>query len=320
MLEINGFVTGAYPRSEELIKAFRKCFKKEISREELKKKILDEVKEIVEVQSTAGLKYIVDGMFEWHDLLRPVAENLSGVEINGLARWFDNNTFYKKPIITRNISSKDSILKDYIYPEIIPPGKWKLILPDPYTFISLSENRSGLKLDQLLFRYAELLNEELVELEIEYGIGQVQLSAPSLVWSKLDEDTLYLVGDAVEEMLKNVKAEKMIHFFFGDGLNVLPHVLEYKVDVLGFDLTRTNLMKLAEYDIESIALGIIDGRNSLIEDVEVVLKKVEKYLNKKEPRLLYITPSCDLEFLTPEIAREKTILIKRIVNALREIF
>ncbi|MEM4668445.1 MAG: hypothetical protein QXD35_05010, partial [Nitrososphaerota archaeon] len=93
-----------------------------------------------------------------------------------------------------------------------------------------------------------------------------------------------------------------------------------KVDVLGFDLTRTNLMKLAEYDIESIALGIIDGRNSLIEDVEVVLKKVEKYLNKKEPRLLYITPSCDLEFLTPEIAREKTILIKRIVNALREIF
>ncbi|MEN2974855.1 MAG: hypothetical protein ABDH32_04665 [Candidatus Caldarchaeales archaeon] len=314
---VSGVLVGSYPRSERLTKSFRECLKGRLEMNELKKEVLNEVKKVVEIQLEAGLRYIVDGMFEWHDLLRPIAENLLGVEIDGLARWFDNNTFYRKPVIKARMSKKDSILSEYIHPELVPTGKWKLILPDPYTFISLSENMSNLRIDELLFNYAEALSEELLEVQMRYQIGQIQLSAPSLVWRRLDSDMLESVGDAIAEMFKGIRSEKMIYFYFGDGLNVLPIALDYDVDVVGFDITSTNLNLLAEYDIDKIALGIVDGRNSLIEDLELIVRKIIKYRGKREPRLLYITPSCDLEFLPPDIAYEKVKLISRIVEIVR---
>jgi methionine synthase II (cobalamin-independent) len=73
---------------------------------------------------------------------------------------------------------------------------------------------------------------------------------------------------------------------------------------------------LADYDIDRIALGIVDGRNSLLEDVETILKKIHKYMDKREPEILYITPSCELEFLPIDIADEKVKLISRIVKRL----
>ncbi|MCS7126602.1 MAG: hypothetical protein NZ929_06825 [Aigarchaeota archaeon] len=318
MSEIHGVLVGAYPRSEQLIKSFREYLKGRVEKDKLKKRILDETEKVVEIQLEAGLRYVVDGMLEWHDLLRPISENLHGVEVDGLARWFDNNTFYKKPIIKDRMNKKNSILSDYIYPNLIPEGRWKLILPDPYTFISLSENMTRFKIDELLFNYAEILNEELLEIQMKYKVGQVQLTAPSLVWRKLDNDMLGIVGDAIEEMLKGIHSEKMLHFYFGDGLNVLPTVLDYNVDVVGFDITSTNLNMLAEYDIGKVALGIIDGRNSLIEDVELIVKKVVKYIDKREPEVLYITPSCDLDFLPPDIAYKKVKLIHKIVERLGE--
>lgn len=314
MVEVYGLLVGAYSRSEYLIKSLREYSKKKLEKDELKKRIMEEAGKIVELQIKAGLRYLIDGMLEWHDLLRPVAENLTGVEINGLARWFDNNAFYKKPLVTGEIHKKNSILSEYIYPSLVPSGRWKLILPDPYTFVSLSENRSRLKTEDLLFQYAEALNQELLELQFNYNIGQVQLSAPSLVWRRLDKDTLEIVGEAVAEMLKDVAAEKMLYVYFGDGLNALPAILDYEVDVVGFDLTYTNLNLLAEYDVEKIALGIIDGRNSLREDVDMVIKKIDKYLDKREPEILYVTPSCELEFLPVEVADEKVKLISEIIE------
>ncbi|MCL7389577.1 MAG: hypothetical protein LZ172_07395 [Thaumarchaeota archaeon] len=314
MTEVYGVLVGAYSRSEYLIKSFREYFKGKLERDELRKRILEEARKIVELQDEAGLRYIIDGMLEWHDLLRPIAENLLGVEVDGLARWFDNNAFYKKPIITGEIHRKNSILSGYIYPDLVTMGRWKLILPDPYTFISLSENKSKLKLDDLLFQYSEALNHELLELQRKYKIGQVQLSAPSLVWSKLGGDVLEIVGDAIAEMFKGVTAEKMVYLYFGDGLNALPAVLDYDLDVVGFDLTYTSLNMLADYDIDRIALGIVDGRNSLLEDVETILKKIDRYMDKREPEILYITPSCELEFIPIEVANEKVKLISRIVR------
>lgn len=84
-------------------------------------------------------RYVIDGMLRWHDLLRPFAEKLDGVEVDGLSRWFDNNLFYKKPVIVGEVKRTNKILKEYVYPSEIPNRRFKLVLPDPFTFTSLSE-------------------------------------------------------------------------------------------------------------------------------------------------------------------------------------
>lgn len=309
---------GAYPRSERIIKSFRELQRGKIDKDELKRRVREESRRVVQLQLETGLRYVVDGMLEWHDLLRPMAETLQGVEVDGLARWFDNNTFYRKPIIREAVSRGRPILSDYIYPDLVPAGRWKLVLPDPYTFVSLSDNLSGIRMEELMFEYAEALNVELVELQAKHVVGQVQLSSPSLVWGRLDRDLLHSVGETISVMLKGIKSEKMIHFYFGDGLKVLPHALEYDVDVLGFDLTSTNMKELAEYDVEKIGLGIVDGRNSLIENPRTVAEKISRYIDKRDPGLLYVTPSCELEFLPPEVAEEKVRLLASIVKIVGE--
>ena len=315
-MRVGWFLVGIYPRSEGLIKGFRALAKGRLSVEELRRRVLEEAERVVRLQSDLGAEYVIDGMLDWHDLLRPFAETWEGVELDGLARWFDNNTFYKKPIL-RSPSRRASIMGRYLHPEILVGMRSKLVLPDPYTFTALSEVKA--RFEDTLFSVAEALNEEAREIYSKLGLGQIQLSAPYLVWRRLGEDDLELAKQAVDRVFKGVGCERMIHLFFGDVLNVLPGILDFPVDVLGFDLTSTNIRELAEYSVDGgVALGLIDGRNSLMEREEPMLRKVESYLGRNEPRQLYITPSCDLEFLPPPVAEEKVRLISRITRRVRE--
>ena len=112
----------------------------------------------------------------------------------------------------------------------------------------------------------------------------------------------------------------MIHLPFGDALNSFPQILDARVDVIGFDMTSTKLKELREYRIDrGVGLGFVDGRNSLIEDVEFVRRRIEYYLEANEPETIYITPSSDLEYLPRSVADEKVRLLKKIVDELEEV-
>ncbi|RLG02893.1 MAG: hypothetical protein DRN60_02460 [Thaumarchaeota archaeon] len=319
MTSFHPLLVGIHPRSERLIKTFRAYSRKKIGFDELSKVLERESREIIKLQLDLNYRYVIDGMLRWHDLLRPLAEKLDGVEVDGLSRWFDNNLFYKKPMIVGEVKRTNKILKEYVYPSEVPDRRFKLVLPDPFTFTSLSELGKR-RFDDVLFDVSKAMNEEIREMEVEMGLGQVQLSAPSLVWRKLDEDSLELAKDAVDECLKGVSAEKMIHLPFGDALNSFPQILDARVDVIGFDMTSTKLKELREYRIDrGVGLGFVDGRNSLIEDVEFVRRMVEDYLEVNEPEMIYITPSCDLEYLPRSVADEKVRLLKKIVDELEEV-
>jgi len=318
MTSFHPLLVGIHPRSERLIKTFRAYSRKKIGFDELSKVLERESREIIKLQLDLNYRYVIDGMLRWHDLLRPLAEKLDGVEVDGLSRWFDNNLLYKKPVIVGEVKRTDEILKEYIYPSEVPDRRFKLILPDPFTFTSLSELGKR-RFDDALFEVSKAMNEEIREMEVEMGLGQVQLSAPSLVWKRLDEDSLELAKDAIDECFKGVLAEKMIHLPFGDALNSFPQILDARVDVIGFDMTSTKLKELREYRIDrGVGLGFVDGRNSLIEDIEFVKSRIEYYLEANEPKTIYITPSCDLEYLPRSVADEKVRLLKKIVDELEE--
>ena len=318
MTEIHSVLVGAYPRSEELIKAFRSHMRGRLPEEELRRLVAKEEEEVVRLQKNVGLRYIIDGMLDWHDLLRPLAENLDGVELNGLARWFDNNMFYRKPVIVGEVRRERSVLENFFHFELIKDAEAKLILPDPYSFTLLSVIKRR-RFDEVVFEVAEALREELLEIEASIKIGQIQLSAPTLVWRRLSSDELETAGEAVEEVFKGVEAEKMLHLFFGDALNAFPQVLDYDVDVLGFDLTATSVRRLSEYSIDkSVALGVVDGRNSLLEKADSAARRIRIYLEHNEPDLLYVTPSCDLEFLPRNVAERKVRVLGEIMHKVRE--
>ncbi|MGB9683418.1 MAG: hypothetical protein ACPL1Z_00630 [Candidatus Bathyarchaeales archaeon] len=322
---IGCYVTGILPRPSKLIETTRAYDRKKVNEEELERALKEAIIEVIEAQVSAGLTYITDGMLKWQDLLRPFTENLKGVKVGALARWFSNNTFYRKPIVLGEFQREKDIALEMTYTEYLPSNlPWKAVLPAPYTFAKLSENNFYKSETEVLFKYAEILREEIKTLA-ERGFKYIQLSDPALVYNPFKEpiskDTLVDVKNALETAVKGVKARVCLQTFFGDFAQILPDALDFPVDDLGIDLYATSLEKLKEYtcDDKGVALGLVDARNSLVENERELTTVAEELIESIYPSKIcavFICPNCDLEFLPWERAKEKMKIIGNVTKRL----
>jgi len=322
---IGCYVTGILPRPKELIEITRAYDRKKVSKETLEKAFHDATQKVIEAQIQAELSYITDGMLKWQDLLRPLAENLEGLAIGSLARWFNNNTFYRKPIILNAIHRTKNIVAETTYLQLLPKNiPWKAIIPAPYTFAKLSENKFYKNEREVMFAYAETIREEIKKLA-EAGFKYIQLSDPALVYNPFKEkiqDILVDIRDALEVALKNTEIRSCLQTFFGDFSEILPEALDFPVNDLGIDLYETEMEKLKEYafDGKGVALGLVDARSSLVEDEKELLKVVDELTDAIYPSKthdIFICPNCDLEFLPWEKAKEKIGVISSVTKLLK---
>ncbi|MEM3641947.1 MAG: hypothetical protein QXH37_08520 [Candidatus Bathyarchaeia archaeon] len=322
---IGCYVTGILPRPKELVDATRAYERRTISKEKLEEAFDEATLKVINAQLSAGLSYITDGMLKWQDLLRPFAENLSGVKVGSLARWFNNNTFYRKPVVVNELKRKSSIIKKMVYTSFMPKNiPWKIILPAPYTFVQLAENHFYKEKMELMFVFARILREEIRDLT-DSGFKYIQLSDPALVYkptaTKMANEELALISEALKIAVKGVMAKTCLQTFFGDFTQILPKALEFPVDHFGIDLYETDIDKIKEYGLgKGIALGLLDSRSSLIEnqdELTTIAKELIKSLRSSDIVDIFICPNCDLEFLPWERAEEKLRVLGLVANRLR---
>jgi 5-methyltetrahydropteroyltriglutamate--homocysteine methyltransferase len=326
---IGCYLTGIHPRPDKLIEITRAYERKKVDENELEKSFRKATQEIINAQVVAEFDYITDGMLKWQDLPRPFTEGLSGIRTGSLARWFNNNTFYRKPVIVNTIKRTKDIVKDTTYLEQLPKSRpWKAVLPAPYTFVSISENRFYRDETELMFKFAQILNEEIRSLAGK-GFSYIQLSDPALVYRPTTtlpakKDTLTLVNDALEVAVRRTPVKTCLQAFFGDFSGILPEALDFPVDHLGIDLYETNLGELKEYNFEKgIALGLIDSRSSLVEyqnELIAIAKEAIESLYPSKIGEVFICPNCDLEFLPWKRAEEKMEILSNVAQKLGEEF
>jgi 5-methyltetrahydropteroyltriglutamate--homocysteine methyltransferase len=323
---IGCYVTGILPRTKELVELTRAYERGKADERELEKAFEDATLKAINAQSSAGLTYITDGMLKWQDLLRPFTENLAGVKAGSLSRWFNNNTFYRKPVIVDEIKREKSIIQNSSYIKLLPRNiPWKAILPAPYTFAQLSENQFYKSSEELMFKYAKILNEEIKSLA-KLGFKYVQLSDPALVYKPFNQcvskDKINAVSEALKAAVDGVQIKTCLQTFFGDFCKILPEALDFPIDHLGIDLYETDLNKLKDYHFDKgIALGLVDARNSLVEEVENLIESVKEIvesLHGSRQKDIFVCPNCDLEFLPWERAQEKMHAVGSVAKRLRE--
>ncbi len=325
---IGCYITGVLPRPKDLIEVTRAYDRGRVDEKDLERAFNEATAEVVNAQMAAGLTYICDGMLKWHDLLRPFTENLGGVTVGSLARWFNNNTFYRIPVVTDKIVWKKSIAEKWMYVKHLPKNfPWKAIVPAPYTFAKLAENRFYRDKNELMFDYAKALRSEIESLA-KIGFRYVQLSDPALVYglnppSKAMEE-LGAVREALEVAVKGVPVKTCLQTFFGDFSRILPEAFDFPVDHLGIDLYETSFEEIRQYVFEKgVALGLVDSRNSLIEKLDELVataKRLLKSIYQSDKHEVFICPNCDLEFLPWERAKEKIKLIATVAEKLRKEF
>src|SRR6185436_16988852 len=107
--------------------------------EELAKVQDDVTFEVIREQEEAGIELLTDGQIRWYDEQTYIAGRLAGVEINGLIRFFDTNTYYREPIVNGRIAWQEPILvRDYVFAREHATRPVKAVLTGPYTLARLS--------------------------------------------------------------------------------------------------------------------------------------------------------------------------------------
>ncbi|MEE9592860.1 MAG: hypothetical protein V3W28_04685, partial [Thermoplasmata archaeon] len=128
---VEAYLNGIFPRSEALVAATRGLDRGRVTEAEAQETLEGDVRDLVRLQLQAGLDYVSDGLLNWQDLFRPFTEAWEGLELGGLTRWFDNNSFYRQPVINAPVQTH-SLGKEFLHVGLLPNGQpWQAVLPGP---------------------------------------------------------------------------------------------------------------------------------------------------------------------------------------------
>jgi 5-methyltetrahydropteroyltriglutamate--homocysteine methyltransferase len=313
-------LVGIFPRSEKVVELTRAVERKRAAADELVAAIAEDERRVIALQRDARLDYVVDGQFRWQDLLRPFSDGISGMHPGGIARWFDNNTFFRRPVITDMLRPTGQAVLSVLNLPALRDVKWKAVLPSPYALARLSENASGRSLNQIIDDASAVIRAEAHAIAAA-GCGYIQFNDPVLV-------TYAAAGEvpraraALEKVINGLAVRTALHTFFGDAGPLLGDLLAFPVDEIGVDLYAGTLdgagaggRRLATG--KTLLVGAMDGRNSLIEDVDVLVDQARLAREWTGADDVALVPNCDLEFLPWDVAAAKTARLGEAAEALR---
>ena len=265
-------------------------------------------------QEEAEIDIITDGQIRWDDLVTPFAKNIEGCEIDGLLRFFNNNVYYRKPVIKSRLAFKDyTTLEDYKFAKANSAKKLKVVLPGPFTWAKLSLDEYYNDLKTLVTDFSQILRKEVQKLDQE-GVEYIQFDEPSLCNFPQE---IGLVKESLKIITSGLKAKSILFLYFGSIKNLTPELLNLAVDIIGIDLVSKpeNLDALLKADVKKeVILGCLDARNTKMEDEKEIFKLIEKVAKKITPEKIYFSPSCGLEFLPHENALKKIKLLSSIAK------
>jgi 5-methyltetrahydropteroyltriglutamate--homocysteine methyltransferase len=309
---------GIHPRSEQLIDLTRSYDRGKTDRQSLEEQFEQDTRELVGLEEEAGFESFTDGALQWQDQLRPVVESLEGVTTGTrYSRWFDTNTFYKKPTVNGKIGLAQFDQRKFIRTDLLPRSKiWKVTLVGPYTFSELADNLHYNSRSDLLSDLAQA-EHEIIQRLAAAGVSQFQISEPCLVYQPyrqeaLNSNELASALDALRRTVEGSRVPITVQTYFGDATRILPDLLRLPVDGVGLDLFETDWLQLKIKTEKTLALGIVDSRESNVEEPKWIAETATRVSKHIVSDRVILAPNSDLKFLPRKVADSKA---RSLVNA-----
>jgi 5-methyltetrahydropteroyltriglutamate--homocysteine methyltransferase len=311
-------LTGPFPRSEALVAATRDLDRGRVTAEVVEELYGRTESEVVALERRLGFDTVTGGYLRWADLFRPFAETWEGFTVGPLTRWFETNTFYRQPILHAPPGRVAGAIAARLPPALLAePARAGVILPGPYTFAGLLDNRSGETDEALVHRLGRLLAEETREL-VGRGCASVQFSEPLLV----DRPPEKALAEAVVAAYRAIQsgagaATSLVWTYGGDATPVFPLLDRLPVSAVGVDLAETEWESIpATSERRGLGLGVVDPRTTLVEDASDVVRIVRALRERRRPTALWLGPGGPLDLLPWEPATRKLHLLPAARQAL----
>jgi 5-methyltetrahydropteroyltriglutamate--homocysteine methyltransferase len=297
------------------------------------------VRAAMDDQVRAGLDFVTDGLIRWHDPISHLAGKLAGVEINGLLRFFDTNFYFRQPVIKdKPVRTAPLVLDEFRFAQANSTRPVKPVLTGPYTLakFSLVSCEAMKDLETRVMAFAEILAEELAALE-EAGAKIIQVDEPAaikytgdyavfergmhamiLAWNRRRRESSENRGQTSASRQES-RSRLAVYVYFRDAGPLYYRLQQLSVDILGLDFTYDpKFIEQVKVTGSSrpLALGLIDGRNTKLEQPEQVARQIEEMLPKLAGDECFLNPSCGLEYLPRDRAYAKLLLLAQVRAAL----
>jgi 5-methyltetrahydropteroyltriglutamate--homocysteine methyltransferase len=311
-VSIETTVVGSYPKPPDegqpftVRKTLHAIERGEANAEDLQRARDELVRAVIAEQEDAGVDLVTDGQVRWDDIVTPFARKMTGFELGGLLRWFDNNVYYRRPICTGPIEwGGPASVEAFEFAQSVARRPVKAVIPGPITFARLSVDEYYGDYERFVLAIAQVLSQEAFELRAA-GATVIQIDEPSLLLAPEDMD---LAARALAIVTKDLEGTDVIAAgYFADAKRLGAGLYDLPVSGFGFDLVagpeNIEIIRAAPAGTK-IQAGIVDARNTKLEPVDELVGTIESLAEIVGVDHLRVSPSAGLEFLPREKARAK---------------
>lgn len=300
-------LSGNYPRDEKLIRATWNYDKELADASELRAAQRTAAKAVVSRQTEAGCADVIDGLFAWQDLLRPVAEATTGIDVGGLARFHETNTFLRRPLLKEMFSPDDFVVEtflDHTFTDVLQSvDRAKGILPSPYFFLRTAENPAFEDETAAGEAVARVLNRAAAAFA-GAGVHVVQFNDPTLLHE--EEPDVDLARRLLGIATKDLDVETTYYPYAGDAAPHWDRLVQFPCHRLGIDFLATDLEAVGDLpSSKNLLAGVVDSRSSVVEPEDVLAAFLGRLGETFDARRVQATHVYDLEFVPADVAAAK---------------
>ena len=253
--------------------------------------------EVIERQAEAGLDRTVEGQLRWDDMLAHPLCVHENVDTRGIVRYYDNNNFYREPVVEGELTYDGDVAAELDGVDVD-----QAVLPGPYSLSELATDEHYDDEAAFLDGVAAFLADEAEALP---DIETLFLLEPSLVTDPPEDGEDRRASRAIDRVADAVDSDVVVYTYWG-AIPEKPyaHLMDADVDAIGFDFVadhERNLYNIQEYGTkESVALGVVDGKNTLVETPAEIAERIEwvtENVPAQEFETVYATANTELFYL-----------------------
>lgn len=299
---------GSLPRPLSLAKKIELYSIGRLSEEKLEEAYIEHTRRAFVRLREINIRVITDGLYRWDDVFNPFIRFVEGIEVNGLFKFYENNFFYRAPVVKGELSLRENPIPEWISiaqeirEEVYPDATLKAVLPGPITLAYHSINEYYETLEELAQAYTEILAELIKEVPTEL----VELQEPALAVeiSRATKENKYRISlQNAKELVESLSKIKKLWIvtYFGTP-KVFPKGVILNVDIIHGSIPEG-------YHGE-LGLGIVNARDTKMERRDRIEDKLKPYIRKWGK--LYVTPNTILDFLPETVAWRKLSLLGKL--------
>jgi 5-methyltetrahydropteroyltriglutamate--homocysteine methyltransferase len=264
--------------------------------------------EVIGQQQEAGLDRVVEGQLRWDDMIAHPLVVADGVETRGIVRYYDNNNFYRDPVVTGDLTATGDVAAELDAAGQVE-GSLQAVLPGPYSLADLATDEHYGDDAEFLDAITDFLAAEAEQFP---AVETLFLLEPSLVTNPPGDGPDEHASEAVDAVAGAVEADVVVHTYWGAlEEKVYAHLMDAGVEAIGFDLVTSHddsAYLAGEYGTKpDVALGLVDGQNTLVESPETIRERIEWFAERtnEEFGTVYATSNTELFYLPVNRFEEK---------------